>query len=131
MGVTVTGLDALIHDLERVPAEAARKFPRVVGRGALNIKNAWRRRWSPIGQAPHDLPHLRRGIGYDTRERPTYTYAVIGINPLNPQAPLAHFPEFGSINNPPMPGGLPSLLEEEPRFVNAVADAAEQMLEGR
>jgi hypothetical protein len=130
MGVKVTGLDALIRDLEQVPAKAPDKFGRVIGRGAMNIKAAWKRRWSPVGAAPHQLPHVARGIGYDTTERATYFFADIGVSKRNPQASLAHFPEFGSINNAPLPGGSPSLREEDPRFVKAVGDAAIELLEG-
>jgi len=130
--VKVTGLDELIHDLEQLPVDGPPKFRAVVSKGALNIKTAWRARWSPrIGGGGQNLPHIVRGIGYDLDETATNFHADIGVDPLNPQAPLAHFPELGSIRNAPNPGGLPSLLEEEPRFVDAVADAAVELLEGR
>jgi hypothetical protein len=130
MGARITGLDDLIHDLEAIPVEAPKKLGRVVGRGAMNIKAEWKRRWSPVGAAPHQLPHVVRGIGYDTTETPTRILAEIGVSKRNPQASLAHFPEFGSLNNAPMPGGLPSLRSEDPRFVKAVGDAAVELLEG-
>lgn len=132
MGVTVVGLDELIRDLEAVPAKGPAKFRKVVSKGALNVKMAWRRRWLPeIGRPPQNLPHAIRGLGYDTYERGTRLGAHIGVHHLNPQAALVHFPEFGSVNNPPTPAGMPSLLEEEPRFAQAVADAAVDLLEGR
>lgn len=131
MGVHVVGLDELIRDLERVQTEGPKKFRKVVSKGALNIKVEWRRRWSPeIGRPPQNLPHVVRGIGYDLDETATAYSAEIGVDRLNSQAPLAHFPEYGSVRNAPMPGGLPSLLEEEPRFVRAVADVAVELLEG-
>jgi hypothetical protein len=129
--VTVTGLDELVDALESLPARAPAKFRLVVSRGALNIKLDWRRRWSPIALAPHNAPHLARGIGYDTDERAGVHFeAEIGVAATNPQAPLAHFPEYGSVRNAPSPGGLPALLAEEPRFVRAVAEAAEELLDG-
>ena len=132
MGVTIVGLDELIRDLEAVPVEGPKKFRKVVSKGALNIKLGWRRRWLPrIGGGAQNLPHIVRGIGYDTTERGSNFSAEIGVAATNPQAPLAHFPEHGSVRNAPNPGGLPSLLEEEPRFVQAVADAAVELLEGR
>ncbi len=132
MGVTVVGLDELIHDLERVQSDGPPKFRKVVAKGARNIKVEWKRRWLPrIGGGAMNLPHIVRGIGYDTDETATTFSAEIGVSRTNSQAPLAHFPEYGSIKNAPNPGGLPSLLEEEPRFVRAVADAAVDLLEGR
>lgn len=131
MGSTIVGLDELEHVLERVEADGPKTWRGIVSRGALNIKTEWRRRWTPIGAPPHNAPHLARGVGYDTDERATKYSAEIGVNRLNPQAPLAHFPEYGSPHNPPLPGGLPSLLEEEPRFAQAVAAAAVDLLEGR
>lgn len=128
--VTVTGLDDLIRDLESLPARAAEKFPGVVSRGALQIKADWKRRWTPVGRAPHNLPHVARGIGYDLDRSGTQYSAEIGVARTNPQASLAHFPEFGSIKNAPLPGGAPALRTEAPKFVRAVADLAEKLLSG-
>lgn len=131
MGTQVTGMNELLADLDSLSARATPAFRKVVARGAVNVKKSWRRRWTPVGQAPHNLPHITRGIGYDTSERGGVHFeAEIGVAASNPQAPLAHFPEFGSIKNAPLPGGWPALLEEEPRFVNAVAEVADQLLDG-
>lgn len=128
--VTVTGFDDLIRDLESLPERAAAKFPGVVSRGALQIKTDWRRRWTPVGAPPHQLPHVVRGIGYDMDRKGTRYSAEIGVARTNPQASLAHFPEFGSIKNAPLPGGSPALRAEEPKFLRAVAELAEQLLSG-
>ena len=106
---------------------------KVVSRGAVQIKLDWKRRWSPeIGRPPQDLRHVIYGIGYDERRVGNHHFqAEIGVAAHNPQAALAHFPEFGSLKNAPHPGGLPALLAEEPRFVQAVADVAVELLEGR
>jgi len=132
MGVKVTGLDELIRDLEAVSEKGGKKFAAVVGKGATNIKRDWQRRWSPrIGGGRQDLPHVVRGIGYDrVPEKGPRFVAEIGVSKRNPQASLAHFAEFGLVGQAPHPGGLPSLLAEEPRFVQAVADAAVELLEG-
>jgi hypothetical protein len=131
MGITVSGMDDLIHDLEALAVEAPKKLAKVVGRGAMNIKAEWKRRWSPVGGAPHHLPHVARGIGYDMTEKPTRIFADIGVSRRNPQASLAHFAEFGLVNQPPFPGGAPALRKEDPKFVDAVGDAAIKLLEGR
>ena len=131
MGARIHGMAELLAHLEAIPAEAEKKFGRVVGRGAMNIKADWKRRWSPrIGGGLEHLPHVVRGIGYDTTERATHFLAEIGVIKTNPQASLAHFAEMGSINNAPNPGGLPALRAEDPRFVQAVQDAAVELLEG-
>lgn len=130
IAVTVDGLADLLADLETLPERAAEKFPGVVSRGALQIKTDWRRRWSPVGQAPHNLPHVVRGIGYDLDRHGTEYSAEIGVARTNPQASLAHFPEFGSVNNAPLPGGAPALRAEAPKFVRAVAEVAEELLRG-
>lgn len=132
MGVRVVGLDDLLRDLDAIPVEGPKRFRKVVAKGAFNIKLDWRRRWSPrIGGGGQNLPHIVRGIGYETDEKGTTFSAEIGVAANNPQAPLAHFPEFGSIKNAPNPGGAPALAEEAPRFVQAVADVAVDLLEGR
>jgi hypothetical protein len=130
VGVTVTGLDKLIRDLEALPARAQKEFPGVLSRGALQIKQDWRRRWSPVGAPPHQLPHVRRGIGYDLHRKGTRFLAEIGVARSNPQASLAHFPEFGSVNNAPLPGGAPALRAETPKYIKAVGDLAEKLLSG-
>lgn len=130
--VQIHGLDELIRDLEEFPEKSRPKFKAVVAKGAVNIKMEWRRRWSPeVGKPPQNLPHVVRGIGYDTDETSHGFSAEIGVHASNPQAALAHFPEFGSVNNAPMPGGQPSLDEEDPRFVDAVADAAVDYFDGK
>jgi hypothetical protein len=133
MGVRVTGLDELIRDLESIPRRAPAKLRKVIERGGVQIKLDWKRRWSPVGAAPHHLPHVTRGIGYDVdiTRGGMLIRVYVGVHRNNPQAPLAHFAEFGSINNAPLPGGLPALRTEEPKFVAAVGDAGvELLLEG-
>lgn len=130
MGVVVRGLDEFVRDLESLAERARRRFPKVVSRGALNIKTDWRARWDAIKQPRTHIPHLVDGIGYDTDDSPPEWSASIGVARSNSQAPLAHLLEFGSVNNPPYPGGQASLDDEEPRFVQAVAEAAEELLDG-
>lgn len=131
MGVKVAGLDELLHDLEALPARAQEQFPGVLGRGGLQIKLDWKRRWSPhIAAAPHHLPHVVRGIGYDVDRKGTKYTVEVGVSRRNPQASLAHFAELGSPTSAPYPGGLPALRTEAPKFVRAVAELAEKLLRG-
>lgn len=130
MGVTVTGLDELLADLDSLPERAQKEFPGVLSRGALQIKLDWKKRWSPVAAAPHDLPHVARGIGYDVDRHGTRFEAEIGVSKRNPQASLAHFAEFGSPTSAPYPGGKPALKTEAPKYTRAVADLAEKLLSG-
>lgn len=130
MGTRIVGLRELIADLETLPERADKEFPKVVARGALNVKTEWRTSWEAIRKPPTHIPHLPRGIGYDTSSKPPVWSAEIGVSAANRQAGLAHLLEYGSIHNPPYPGGQAALDSEEPRFVQAVADAAVDLLDG-
>jgi len=129
MGVTVVGLDELLHDWETLQERADKEFPKVVHRGASNIKRDWRASWDAIKHEPTSIPHLVHGIGYDTDFRSPHWSAEIGVAETNSQAPLAHLIEFGSVNNPPYPGGRTALSVEEPRFFKAVEDVAAKLLD--
>jgi len=132
MGVKVTSLDELIRDLEQIDERLAAEAPKVVAKGAFNIKTTWRKVWTPVSPDPAEhAPHLARGVGYETTRHGSTYHAEIGVHRLNPQAPLAHFAEYGSLRNAPRPGGFPALVVEEPRFVEAVEDLGERLLEGR
>ncbi len=126
MDVEVAGLRELIRDLEK--AEQIDVGVRaVVQRGALNIKRDWQRRWSGIAHAPM----LPRAVTYETRENRFQAAAEIGPDKDRTQGALGNIIEFGTTKNGPIPGGLPALATEEPRFEKALADLAERVLDGR
>lgn len=129
MGVRVSGMRELRIDLETLPARAEKEFPRIVSKGALNVKTDWRARWDAIKRPATHIPHVVSGIGYDTDDAPPRWSAQIGVASTNSQAALAHLLEYGSLNNPPYPGGQDALDAEAPRFEKAIADAAEGLLE--
>ena len=131
MGARAVGFDELERDLELFAERGQKTFRGVVKRGAQNIKDDWRLRWEGIQHHPTHIPHLPRGVGYDIDEATGRWLADIGVHPRNRQAFIAHIIEFGSRNNPPHPAGQDSLDAEEPRFVNAVLDAAVSLLDGR
>lgn len=130
MGVRVTGMRELIVDLESLPERAAEEFPKIVSKGALNIKTDWRARWDAVKHAPSHIPHMVGGVGYDTDNAPPVWSATIGVAESNSQSPLAHLLEYGSIKNAPHPAGQESLDAEAPRLEKAVADLAEGLLDG-
>lgn len=120
-------LRALIHDLDQASANALDEVEKVVSKGALNVKKDWRERWSGH---PH-IPRLPYAVGYDLERGEDMVRAEIGPDKDLPQGPLGNVIEFGTVHNAPIPGGLPALDAEEPRFAQALEDLGEQLLEGR
>lgn len=130
MGTTVIGLDALIHDLERMQEEGPRQFRGVVSKGAVNIKKDWRRGWSSIAHAPH----IPRSIDYDIDGADTIE-AEIGPNEaLGPelQGFLGVILTYGNPEGTSAPNdaGQRALDREEPGFVRAVERVAVDLLDG-
>lgn len=72
-----------------------------------------------------------RYIGYDLREKGATFTAHVGVSRASSQASLAHFAEYGLINQAPHPGGWPALHAEAPKFIKAAGDVAVELLEGR
>lgn len=118
------GFYELETDLRRIPADFPKRVGQVVSKGAYNIKKDWKDRWS--GHA--HIPALPRAITYDLTVRARDSEAEIGPDKAKRQGPLGNIIEFGTENNAPIPGGLPALAAEEPKFVNAIADLAEGVL---
>lgn len=128
MGVDAHELDELIAVLDLAAEGAPRAVRQVVSKGALNIKGGWRKRWSGLKHAPS----VGRAVSYDVTATADGASAEIGPDKNRPQGPLGNLLEFGSIHNAPIPGGLPALVVEEPRFVDALSAVGEQLLtEGR
>lgn len=135
MGVRVVGMDELLRDLRTLPDRAGRVFPKVLSKGGLNIKGDWRRRWTeatrPGRRGPYGhIPHLLRGIGYDTSALKDAWSATIGVDSKNRQAFLSKILTYGTLTSGPHDAGLAALDVEDPRFVQAVADAAVELLDG-
>jgi hypothetical protein len=112
------GLKALAADLQRVAVRTPAETRAVVQKGALNVKNDWRERWSGLAHAPA----LPNSITYDTTVKGLTFEAEIGPEHDRRQAPLANLLEYGSVNNAPIPGGAPALEEERPKFERALED---------
>lgn len=121
-------LDRHIVELSSIPDNLPREVRQVVSKGALNVKQGWADRW----RGHSSIRHLPRSINYDVTSNGAGAEAEIGPDPSKMQGNLAHFIEFGnaeygSVRNAPIPGGLPALRAEEPRFVKALADLGERV----
>lgn len=125
VSASISGDKELIADLDFAAAHVAEQGEKVVSRGSLNIKNDWKRAWSGIAHAPR----IPRSISYDiTNDGATITGVTGPEDNAVTQGFLGAILEFGGIHSAPVPGGLPALEAEEPRFVAAVGDLAEKLL---
>lgn len=122
--VDVDGLAEWEADLADVPEDLNREIRQVVSRGGVQIKRAWAARWSGHWHIK-DLP---RAISYDLDPVPGGWEAEVGPDKNRKQGPLGNLIEFGSVNSAPMPGGVPALDAEAPRFAKAMGDVGEKVL---
>jgi hypothetical protein len=117
-----------LHQLAAEIRAHSRKTPaaavQVVAKGALNIKNDWRKAWAGLAHAPH----LPAAITYDTTVRRTSIEAEIGPDKDRRQGALGNLIEFGSVKNGPRPGGAPALEREEPKYVSAIETLTQDLL---
>lgn len=122
----MTDIGRWIHDLEQAPEEARRGVRPVVQKGLLNIKKDWQARWRGLSHAPA----LSSAISYDTKETPSGASGEVGPDKEKRQGDLGNIIEYGSMNNPPHPGGAPALEAEEPRFMRAMEDLGFRAVKG-
>jgi hypothetical protein len=125
MDVIVEGLTELLAAFAKAEAEVEDKTERVIGFGCNQIKKDWKRRWSGYAH----LPHLPRAIDYDVDSAGGVVTGEVGPNRGMLQGRLGVFIEFGTPTSAPIPGGLPAHEAEEPKFVNAMGDMAEKLLD--
>lgn len=118
-------LQEWIGDLGKAAASVEDETEKVVSKGALNIKQDWARRWRGLGH----LPHLPSTVGYDLERAAGVISAEIGPDTGKLQGSVAHIIELGSLNSAPHPGGIPALDAEEPKFIGALEDLGETLLE--
>lgn len=117
-------LDYVITSLDEASAVLPAETTKVVGKGALNIKNGARKR-------VRGLKHARRypsAIDYDLYTTGRGAIADVGANKDKPQGALGNLLEYGSVNNPPHPHIRPAAEEEMPRFQVAMEDLAVKAL---
>lgn len=119
--VDTSQLDALVADLEKIPAEKRKEFRKVVEKGALNIKNAMR-----ADAAGHrTFPHFPSSISYDMTAE---FKAEIGPDKSRVQGALGNLLYFGTSRS----GGVLDIngpiAREAPRLEDFAADVAADIL---
>lgn len=113
VSVSVVGDKQLVAEFDAAIKELPPKARKVVSKGSLNIKSATRRRWRGIAHAPR----LGLSVSYDITESAGYIASEIGpVDGPELQGFLGGIIEIGTPHSPPVPGLLPSLAEEEPKF---------------
>jgi hypothetical protein len=117
-------MDALGADLAKAAVEHPRQVRPIVQRGALNVKTDAQKLASGLSHAPH----YPQSITYETSESPGKIEAVIGPDKNRRQGALGNILEFGTSKNAPIPHLLPAAKAEEPRYVKAIQDVAEDIL---
>lgn len=117
-------VDRIVAALDKAVYNTPEEVEKVVGRGALNIKNGARRR---IGRPAH-APAYASSINYDLKRWGMGAIAEIGPDKGRRQGALGNLLEYGSVNNAPIPHIRPAADEELPRFEKAMDDLGEKML---
>jgi len=111
----------LAHAADAAPGEVRK----VVGKGALNVKNDAKKRVSGLAHAPA----YPRAISYDTGSNATSAWAEIGPDKAKRQGALGNLLEYGSVHNAPRPHVGPAGDAELPRFEKALGDLAVKLIE--
>lgn len=125
--IDTSGFDAFAGDIRAAVAEIGAGIPKVIGRGALNVKNDW-------NDAFRGSTHFKGVAGtvtYDTRQGQGWAEAEIGPDKSrHPRAALANIGHFGGANGG---GGTVAdpqtfLDAEEPKLTNALEDLIDKAL---
>lgn len=120
----ISGLTELVADLTHATTKVAIESRKVVQKGALNIKNDWRRRASGLSHAPL----YPASITYDTGFKKGGWEAEVGPDKSRPQGALGNLITYGSANNPPTGDDVLVVGAEAPKFEKAMHDLAGSLL---
>lgn len=126
MEIRVTGDRELLAALTRAQSECVPEVEKVVAKGSLNIKQDAARRASGIAHAPA----YPASISYDLFHGLVTVESEIGPDKGKRQGALGNILEFGTRNNAPIPHLGPALDAETPRYVRALEDLGQDLLEG-
>jgi hypothetical protein len=123
--VVTEGLDEWLGALAKAEVEVDDKTQRVVGMGCLKIKKDWARMWTGYAH----IPHLPRAINYDVFHVGADIHGEVGPDRAKPQGGLGSYIAYGTPTSGPIAGPFPAADAEEPRFINAIGDMAEKLLD--
>jgi len=109
-------LGELVADVGKIPGKLFEDVRKAGEKGAVNIKNDWRKSWGGSRYAPA----LAQSVTYTRSFGPGAIEYEIGPDKNKRQGALGNIYEFGTKNNPPQPGGIPAAEKEEPRLYSAL-----------
>lgn len=126
MGIHVdtSQLDRLAIDLSEAPGRIQRSAPKVMARGAFNIKTEMREDFS----GHNFLKDLGFKVNYDRLDRLGLAYEI-GID-KGGQGSLGNIAAYGTSNNAPVADKNAGLRRELPRIVSHLGDVAEDSVLG-
>ena len=124
------GLNALTGDLARIAVRAPVVVAQVTEISAARITADWRATWT---RGPKSrIKRLPKSISYEMEWGPWGIEAEIGssVTPRKGknQGSIAHWIEYGTVNNAPIPGGGPALRSELPKYMAALAVALKKLV---
>jgi hypothetical protein len=126
MDIDDAELRAYIAELGRLPKDLHDEVVKVGEKAALNIKKDWAETWSGHSY----IEPLSRAVNYDRKFSGSDVEWEIGPDKGRAQGALGNIIEFGTVNNAPIPGGMPALDRETPRLERYLGDAIEDVLGG-
>jgi hypothetical protein len=120
--------DSLARDMLKAAAEAIVGARGIVAKGSLNIKNEARK--NVAQSAPVHNAHAANAITYDTQidAKGLVTRGEIGYDKGRPGGALGNLLEYGSRNNAPHRDLGRAFDSELPRFEDAIALMAKNLL---
>lgn len=120
--VDMSQVDKLAADLDAIPAESLPKFRKVVEKGAVNVKTGMR----ADASGHPTFRYFPRSISYDVTDGGLG--AEIGPDKDLVQGALGNIVYFGTSKNAPVLNINGPIDKEQPRFADALADVAEDIL---
>lgn len=123
-------LNKLLSDWDAAHEKLEDETRKVLSKGSLNIKTAWKAAWRVRPKTPWLYTTIDYDLGKDLATG--NQYGEIGPSPVpgGHSASLGGIIEEGTVNNAPHPGGAPALAAELPRFQDALAAMGQRLLEG-
>lgn len=111
--IDMSDFNAYAADLTRAVTAIGEGIPKVVGKGALKVKNEWNAAFA----ASQAFSGIAGSVSYDTRTTTQFAEAQIGPDKANrPAARLANIAHFGGANG----GG--GTVDDPQSFLNNEAD---------
>lgn len=126
MSLTIIGIPELVGDLEQAAVKAVPLMREAVKKNAEELRDTWRSNArATSGKHGRLYPNT---ITYETKNEGGGASAEIGPDSSKPQGRMGRGFEYGSVHQPPHLDGQKAADVVEPKFVEAVALVAGELL---